>query len=125
MPASCFSNSMARWVMPAGAGRAAGQLAGLGLGGGEEALEIVDGELGVDHQDFLHAHHQRDGRDVLGRVVGHLGHQICMMAPAEALIMPMTCHRFPTLATKSTPVTPAAPLLFSTRTDWPMRPAMP
>ena len=48
-----------------------------------------------------------------------------MMAPAEALIMPMTCASLPDLATKSTPVTPAAPLLFSTTTDWPSRLAMP
>ena len=38
-------------------------------------------------------------------------------APAEALIMPMTWPSLPDFATKSTPVTPAAPLLFSTRTD--------
>jgi hypothetical protein len=36
----------------AGAGRAAGQLAGPGLGGGEEALEVADAELAVDHQAF-------------------------------------------------------------------------
>src|SRR5262249_30339727 len=42
------------------------------------------------------------------------------MAPAEALIRPMTCGS-PDLATKSTPVTPAAPLLFSTITGWPRK----
>src|SRR5262249_28123942 len=49
---------------------------------------------------------------------GILGIRLCMMAPAEALISPMTCAS-PALATKSTPVTPAAPLLFSTSTGWP------
>src|SRR6185503_14821078 len=53
------------------------------------------------------------------------GIRCCMMAPADALIMPMTCGSLPALATKSTPVTPAAPLLFSTTTDWPRRDAMP
>src|SRR5258708_39756244 len=48
-----------------------------------------------------------------------------MMAPADVLIMPMTWASLPDLATKSTPVTPAAPLLFSTTTDWPRRLAMP
>ena len=48
-----------------------------------------------------------------------------MMAPAEALIMPMTWASVPALATKSTPVTPAAPLLFSTSTGWPNRVEMP
>ena len=42
-----------------------------------------------------------------------------MMAPALALIRPMTWASLPALATKSTPVTPAAPLLFSTSTGWP------
>jgi hypothetical protein len=56
---------------------------------------------------------------------GILGIRCCMMAPAEALIMPMTCPSLPALATKSTPVTPAAPLLFSTTTDWPSRGARP
>ena len=36
------------------------------------------------------------------------------MAPADADIMPMTWPSLPALATKSTPVTPAAPLLFTT-----------
>ena len=56
---------------------------------------------------------------------GILGIRLCMMAPADALIRPMTCASLPALATKSTPVTPAAPLLFSTTTCWPSGPVMP
>jgi hypothetical protein len=59
----------------AGPGRAAGDLAGIGLGVGDEALEIADAELGVDNEHLLDAHHQHLRRQVLGRVVGHLGHQ--------------------------------------------------
>ncbi len=59
----------------AGAGGAAVHLAGIGLGMGDEALEIADAELAVDGQRLLHAHHQDLRGDVLGRVERHLGHQ--------------------------------------------------
>ena len=42
----------------AGAGGAAVHLAGIGLGMGDEALEVADAELAVDGQRLLHAHHQ-------------------------------------------------------------------
>ncbi len=52
------------------------------------------------------------------------GIRCCMMTAADAVIMPMMCASLPALATKSTPVTPAAPLLFSATTDWPSRAAI-
>ncbi len=59
----------------AGAGRAAGDLAGIGLGVGDEALEVVDAELAAHGKHFLDAHHQDLRREVLGRIERHLGHQ--------------------------------------------------
>ncbi len=60
----------------AGAGRAAGDLARLGLGGGNELLEVVDAQFAVHHQQFLHARHEGERRDVLFRIVGHARHQM-------------------------------------------------
>jgi hypothetical protein len=57
----------------AGAGRAEVQLALVGLGVGDEFLEIVGGQLLVGHEHQRHLGDQDDGIEVRGRIVLRLG----------------------------------------------------
>ena len=57
------------------AARAVVDLAGMGLGIGNERGQVLDRQRGVDHQHVGHARHPGNGREALDRVVGQLGVQ--------------------------------------------------
>ncbi len=48
------------------------QLAGIRLGVGDQVLHVAYGERVVDHEKQRHADQQRDVREILDRVIGHL-----------------------------------------------------
>src|SRR6185503_6657935 len=58
----------------AGAGGREVELARLFLGERDQLLHVVGGDAGRHHQHFRHFGDQRDGREILERVVGHLLH---------------------------------------------------
>ncbi len=104
----------------AGAGRAELHLALIGLGVGDELLEVADRQILAHGQDDRNLRHQCDRREIVDRAVERPSCRASGPARECRRCRARSCsRRAAASATRFEPVMPPAPPTFSTTTCWP------